>query len=110
VKSCPDSFLLALWSNSKAAPKAPSGAKEPDPRGREQGRSTAEVPALSPGTCQVLDARGREQEEVRYEVARAALEEGTSLFDSSPMCGEAEQVLGDALRQHGRGEAVAAEV
>jgi aryl-alcohol dehydrogenase-like predicted oxidoreductase len=69
-----------------------------------------EVPAPSPGTCQVLDARGREQEEVRYEVVRPALEEGTNLFDSSPMYGEAEQVLGDALRQHGREEAVATEV
>ena len=54
------------------------------------------------GTWQVLDVRGREKEEARHEVLRAALDSGITLFDSSPMYGEAERVLGDALRKHGR--------
>ena len=53
------------------------------------------------GTWQVLDVRGSE-EEARHEVVRVALEEDANLFDSSPMYGEAERVLGDALRKFGR--------
>ena len=59
------------------------------------------------GTWQVLDVRGSE-EGSRHEVVRAALEEGANLFDSSPMYGEAERVLGDALSKHGRERALVA--
>jgi aryl-alcohol dehydrogenase-like predicted oxidoreductase len=74
---------------------------------RELGRSGIEVPAVGLGTWRVLDVRGSE-EEPRHEVVRAALEEGANLFDSSPMYGEAERVLGDALSKHGRERAVVA--
>ena len=53
------------------------------------------------GTWKVLDVRGRE-EGSRHEVVRTALEEGANLFDTSPMYGEAERVLSDALSKHGR--------
>jgi len=66
-----------------------------------------EVPAIGLGTWQVLDVRGPE-EESRHEVVRAALEEDANLFDSSPMYGEAERVLGDALRKFGRDRAIVA--
>ena len=59
------------------------------------------------GTWQVLDVRGSE-EEARHEVVRIALEEDANLFDSSPMYGEAERVLGDALRKFGRDRAIVA--
>ena len=53
---------------------------------RRLGRSNVEVSAVGLGTWQVLDVRGREQEEARrQEVVRAALDAGTTLFDSSPM-------------------------
>ncbi len=65
------------------------------------------MPAVGLGTWRVLDVRGRE-EESRHEVVRAALEEGANLFDSSPMYGEAERVLGDALNKHGRERAIVA--
>lgn len=74
---------------------------------RELGRSGVEVSAVGLGTWQVLDVRGRE-EEARREVVRDALDSGITLFDSSPMYGEAERVLGDALRRHGRDRATVA--
>ena len=74
---------------------------------RRLGESGVEVPAIGLGTWQVLDVRGPE-ERSRHEVVRAALEEGANLFDSSPMYGEAERVLGDALQKHGRDRAIVA--
>jgi aryl-alcohol dehydrogenase-like predicted oxidoreductase len=74
---------------------------------RKLGSAGIEVPAVGLGTWQVLDVRGRE-EGSRHEVVRAALEEGANLFDSSPMYGEAERVLGEALRKHGRNRATVA--
>ena len=74
---------------------------------RRLGRSGVEVSVVGLGTWQVLDVRGRE-EEARHEVVRTALEAGITLFDSSPMYGEAERVLGDALRKYGRDRATVA--
>ena len=74
---------------------------------RALGRSGVEVSAVGLGTWQVLDVRGRE-EEARHEVVRAALDSRITLFDSSPMYGEAERVLGDALKKHGRDRAIVA--
>src|SRR3954451_10896031 len=55
-----------------------------------------EVPAVGMGTRQTLDVRGRAEQE-RGRVVDAALAAGTDLFDSSPMYGQAERVLGRAL-------------
>jgi aryl-alcohol dehydrogenase-like predicted oxidoreductase len=74
---------------------------------RKLGKSGIEVPAVGLGTWRVLDVRGRE-EQSRHEVVKAALEVGANLFDSSPMYGEAERVLGDALKKHGRDRAIVA--
>jgi aryl-alcohol dehydrogenase-like predicted oxidoreductase len=74
---------------------------------RELGESGIEVPVVGVGTWQVLDVRGPE-EEARHELVRAALEEGANLFDSSPMYGEAERVLGEALEKYGRERAIVA--
>lgn len=75
---------------------------------RRLGRSGIEVSAVGLGTWQALDVRGREEEEGRHEVVGAALDSGITLFDSSPMYGEAERVLGDALEKYGRDRAVVA--
>ncbi|MFL5991910.1 MAG: aldo/keto reductase [Rubrobacteraceae bacterium] len=66
-----------------------------------------EIPVVGLGTWQVLDVRGSE-EEARHEVVQVALEVDANLFDSSPMYGEAERVLGDALRRFGRDRAIVA--
>ncbi len=75
---------------------------------RRLGHSNLEVSAVGLGTWQGLDVRGGNQEEARHEVVLAALDAGITLFGSSPMYGEAERVLGDALREHGRDRATAA--
>ena len=74
---------------------------------RNLGRRGMEVSVVGLGTWQVLDGRGR-AEEARHEVVRVALDSGITLFDSSPMYGEAERVLGDALRKYGRERATVA--
>jgi aryl-alcohol dehydrogenase-like predicted oxidoreductase len=74
---------------------------------RTLGENGPEVPVVGLGTWRVLDVRGQE-ERARHAVVRAALEEGADLFDSSPMYGEAERVLGDALNEHGRDRATVA--
>ena len=56
------------------------------------------------GTWQTFDVRGAEQERARRAVVDAAIEAGATFFDSSPMYGEAERVLGLALQ--GRREQV----
>ena len=61
------------------------------------GRSGLEVPAVGVGTWQTFDVRGlREEERVKDQVTEA-LRVGANLFDSSPMYGQAERVLGAAL-------------
>jgi aryl-alcohol dehydrogenase-like predicted oxidoreductase len=54
------------------------------------------------GTWQTFDVLGFGAERARSEVVSAALEAGANFFDSSPMYGEAERVLGAAL--HGKRE------
>ena len=74
---------------------------------RRLGEGGVEVSAVGLGTWQVLDVRGPAEKD-RHEVVRAALDAGVTLFDSSPMYGEAERVLGDALQKHGRDRGVVA--
>jgi aryl-alcohol dehydrogenase-like predicted oxidoreductase len=55
------------------------------------------LPVVGMGTWQTLDVRGASAEANARAVISAALEAGTRVFDSSPMYGEAERVLGEAL-------------
>ena len=64
---------------------------------RELGRSGITVPAVGMGTWQTLDVRDERDEAERTAVVSAALEAGTTLFDTSPMYGEAQRVLARAL-------------
>ncbi|MGI5837138.1 MAG: aldo/keto reductase [Chloroflexota bacterium] len=74
---------------------------------RELGRTGLRVPVVGMGTWQTFDVRGAELERARREVVDAALGEDAAFFDSSPMYGEAERVLGAALRGR-RSEAMVA--
>ena len=74
---------------------------------RELGKTGLRVPVVGMGTWQTFDVSGDEQERSRRAVVDAALSAGANFFDSSPMYGEAERVLGGALRER-RGEALVA--
>src|SRR5688572_23357621 len=63
---------------------------------RRFGRSGLEVPVIGLGTWQTFDV-GPEDQERAHTVVKTVFEEGTRLFDTSPMYGKAEAVLGRAL-------------
>jgi aryl-alcohol dehydrogenase-like predicted oxidoreductase len=64
---------------------------------RKLGTSGLTVPAVGMGTWRTFDVRGRRAEENARAVVDTALERGARFFDSSPMYGRAEEVLGTAL-------------
>ncbi len=64
---------------------------------RQLGKTGLEVPVVGMGTWRTFDVHGPRSEENARSVVDAALAEGANFFDSSPMYGEAERVLGQAL-------------
>jgi aryl-alcohol dehydrogenase-like predicted oxidoreductase len=73
---------------------------------RAFGNTGLQVPVVGMGTWHTFDVRGQEAAE-RNAVTDAAFETGATFFDSSPMYGEAERVLGRTLRGR-RDEAIVA--
>jgi aryl-alcohol dehydrogenase-like predicted oxidoreductase len=74
---------------------------------RDLGWTGLRVPVVGMGTWQTFNVRGRDEERARRDVVDAALTAGANFFDSSPMYGEAERVLGAALQER-RSEALVA--
>src|SRR6476620_10216734 len=68
---------------------------------RKLGRSVLRVPVIGMGTWKTFDVRGEQAEKQRQEIAATALESQSNFFDSSPMYGEAERVLGQAVKNLG---------
>ncbi len=66
---------------------------------RRFGRTELQVPVVGLGTWQTFDV-GPGQEDDAREVVEAVWEGGTRFYDSSPMYGRAEGVLGRALGPH----------
>jgi aryl-alcohol dehydrogenase-like predicted oxidoreductase len=64
---------------------------------RALGQSGLEVPVVGMGTWRTFDVRGEAAERNARMVVDAALDAGANFFDSSPMYGAAEGVLGAAL-------------
>jgi aryl-alcohol dehydrogenase-like predicted oxidoreductase len=64
---------------------------------RSLGSSGLDLPVVGMGTWKTFDVRGANDIAHRRGVVDVALEAGTDLFDSSPMYGAAEDVLGKAL-------------
>jgi aryl-alcohol dehydrogenase-like predicted oxidoreductase len=73
---------------------------------RRLGKTGVELPVVGLGTWLTFDV-GPEGERQAHAVVAAALDAGTCLFDSSPMYGRAEEVLGRGLGER-RGEAFVA--
>lgn len=65
---------------------------------RPFGSTGLDVPVVGLGTWQTFDVHGAEAD-TRLAVADAAFETGATFFDSSPMYGQAEHVLGGALKR-----------
>src|SRR5215213_9621827 len=63
---------------------------------RAFGKSGLTVPVVGMGTWRTFDVRGSE-ETTAHSIVDEALRVGANFFDSSPMYGEAERVLGEAL-------------
>ncbi len=64
---------------------------------RALGKSGLYVPAVGMGTWQTFDVRGAAAESNSRNIVDQALKSGANFFDSSPMYGEAERVLGGTL-------------
>lgn len=75
---------------------------------RALGGTGLDVPVLGMGTWRTFDVNDAAAERVRRDIVSAALAHGMSLFDTSPMYGHAERVLGDALGAH-RADALVAD-
>jgi len=65
---------------------------------RVLGKSGLNVPVIGMGTWQTFDVQGTAAEQNARAVVDRALQAGASFFDSSPMYGEAERVLGRRQR------------
>ena len=64
---------------------------------RAFGKTGLSVPTIGMGTWRTFNVSGEAAERERRAIVDAALAAGTTLFDTSPMYGEAERVLGGAL-------------
>jgi aryl-alcohol dehydrogenase-like predicted oxidoreductase len=69
---------------------------------RRLGTSGLELPVVGMGTWKTFDVRAPHEVAQRRKVVDVAIQHGSNLFDTSPMYGAAEEVLGVAL--DGRGD------
>jgi aryl-alcohol dehydrogenase-like predicted oxidoreductase len=74
------------------------------------GQSGLEVPVVGMGTWQTFDVRGAKAEDNARLIVDTALAAGANFFDSSPMYGEAERVLGGALQGRRQAAMIATKV
>ena len=67
---------------------------------RRLGRSGLTVPVIGMGSWKTFDVEGNEAEANAQRVVDAAIGAGTRFFDSSPMYGRSEKLLGRCLEKH----------
>ena len=65
---------------------------------RTLGKTSLEVPVVGMGTWQTFNVRGSAAQQNACMIVDTALKAGANFFDSSPMYGEAERVLGECLQ------------
>ncbi|HEX2170863.1 MAG TPA: aldo/keto reductase, partial [Dehalococcoidia bacterium] len=76
---------------------------------RRLGNTSLEVPVIGMGTWRTFDVWGA-AEETAHRIVDEAIAAGATFFDSSPMYGQAERVLGAALAPRRAGVLVATKV
>jgi aryl-alcohol dehydrogenase-like predicted oxidoreductase len=64
---------------------------------RTLGKSGLNVPVVGMGTWRTFDVHGKREEENARVAVNQAVAAGANFFDSSPMYGQAERVLGSLL-------------
>lgn len=74
------------------------------------GNSGLEVPVVGMGTWRTFDVSGAQAEANAHTIVNRALAAGAMFFNSSPMYGKAERVLGHALQGHRTSALVASKV
>ncbi len=74
------------------------------------GKTGMQVPVVGMGTWKTFDVRGTEAKRNAHAVVDAALASGVNFFDSSPMYGEAEHVLGETLQGRRKSAMIATKV
>ncbi|HAO98960.1 MAG TPA: aldo/keto reductase [Fibrobacteres bacterium] len=77
---------------------------------RALGKSGLNVPVVGMGTWQTFDVRSQAAEKNSRNVVDQALKAGANFFDSSPMYGEAERVLGSTLERRRNAVLIATKV
>jgi aryl-alcohol dehydrogenase-like predicted oxidoreductase len=68
---------------------------------RQLGKTALKVPVIGMGTWRTFDVRGSKDESYRTEIVRTAYEHGINFYDSSPMYGQSERVLGQSVKELG---------
>lgn len=68
---------------------------------RQLGKASLKVPIVGMGTWKTFDVRGAKDEEQRTGIVKAAYENDITFYDSSPMYGQAERVLGQSVKELG---------
>jgi aryl-alcohol dehydrogenase-like predicted oxidoreductase len=77
---------------------------------RVLGQTGLQVPVIGMGTWRTFDIRGEAAKRNSRAIVDAALSKGANFFDSSPMYGESEHVLGEALQGRRNAAMVATKV
>ena len=77
---------------------------------RTLGKTGLKVPAVGMGTWQTFNVRGKAAEENTQSIVDQALQSGANFFDSSPMYGQAERVLGNTLLERRLSAVIATKV
>lgn len=66
---------------------------------RQLGKTGFSIPVVGMGTWKTFDVKGSREEEYRIEIVKTAYEQGVTFYDSSPMYGQAERVLGQSVKE-----------
>ena len=77
---------------------------------RKLGNSGITVPVIGMGSWKTFDVQGDAEEANAQHVVDAAIGAGTRFFDSSPMYGRSEKLLGKCLQKHRKNVVVATKV